>query len=87
MTIDLIGDGGQSCPAEIRSFEHWWDEVQQITCSTAWWSRVSREAARAAWNAALEKAAREFGAMKTMNANVDYAAVCRQLQVPTETQP
>lgn len=73
---ELTGDGTR--PREIRSFEHWWNEVQKH-CEPR---RTSgKQLAEIAWNAALERAARECGAMQTSGANVDYAAVCRQFQV------
>lgn len=85
MAVDVVGDGGRSRPREILSFAHWWNDVQQQCAPHRW---MGRELAKIAWNAALERAARECGGMQLAAAAVDYAAVCRQFQVPTpEEQP
>jgi hypothetical protein len=78
MSVDLVGDGGKSRPSVIGDFEHWWNAVQK-QCEPR---RTSgRRLALVAWNAALERAAKECGAMQLGAYAVDYAAVCRQFQV------
>ena len=85
MSVDLVGDGGRS-EEEMTDFEHWFFQEQRLVNPSAA-KRFTLLIAMHAWNAALECAAREFEAMKPSAPSVDYAAVCRGFQVPTETQP
>lgn len=78
--VKLIGDGLlKRIPIpEIRGFDHWWSDIQQA-CNPA--DKHARADAELAWNTALERAARECGAMQLSGASVSYASVCRQFKI------